>query len=851
MTPERWRRIEALYHAARSRDEDERGAFLTEACAGDASLKGEVESLLAATGPSALDSDPAPRAADFIGRQFGDYRIQSRLGAGGMGEVYLAHDVRLRRDVAVKTLPRLFTSDPVRLARFEREARMLAALNHPHIGAIYGVVDVEGAPALVLELVDGETLAERIARGPIPVAESLAIARQLVAALAAAHAKGIVHRDLKPANIKINRGGGVKVLDFGLAKGLVAGGTVGLTVAPTLTGDATRPGVMVGTAAYMSPEQARGQAVDERTDLWAFGCVLYEMLTGRRVFGGQTIPDAFAAVLEREPDWSALPARTPTNVRQLLADCLQKDPGRRPQGVAAASAVLAEGVSRQMWPAWSRRLAAATMAIALGVLGWRLYPTSQGVKSLAILPFVNESGRPDLEYVSDGITEALIDALSSPNLHVESRVSVFRFKGQDFDVPAIATTLKVDALLVGRMLQHDDQLAFSVELVDGSTSRRLWGARYNRTVQDLLAVQEAISIEISEALRLKLTEEERQRMTRRYTQNTEAYRLYLLGRSEWNKKTPPGFQKGIEYFEKAINADPSYAPAYAAVAALYNNLANYNFAILPPKEAGSMAKRRAEQALQIDDTLASAHASLALVAYQWEWDWRKAEQEFKRALALSFSTSSTLEPNLASTYHWYAHYLMTRGRVDESLDAGLRALDLEPLDGGNNAHQGWHHLFQRQYDLAVAPLLKAIDLDPTFVVSRWYLGMAYEQQGKYDDAIAKFEECARLTRNRPSMLALLGHAYAAAGRRRDAEDVLDRLLTPSSPQPYVASYPIAVIYAALDDKQKAFEWLEQALRERDSWLNYLGLDPRLDKLRGEAQFAELMRRLDLPTITPR
>ena len=352
--------------------------------------------------------------------------------------------------------------------------------------------------------------------------------------------------------------------------------------------------------------------------------------------------------------------------------------------------------------------------------------------------------------------------------------------------------------------------------------------------------------EISDKLRLKLTGEEKKRLTKRYTQNTEAYQLYLRGRYYWNKKTADGFNKGIEYFQKAIEADPNYAPAYAGLAALYNNLANNNFALVAPREAWAKAKAAAEKALQIDETLAAAHASLALVAYQSEWNWSNAEKEFKRALELDPGSSSTYEPSPSSTYHWYAHYLMTVGRTEESLRAGRRALELDPLDLANNAHVGWHYLWTHQYDRAVEPLQKAIELDLTFPVPQWYLGMVYEQQGAFQDAIAQFQNCIRVTGGRPAMTALLGHAYAAANRRSEAEAILQQL-SAASKQRYVPSYPIAVIDAALGRKDEAFAWFERAYAEHDSWMIYVGLDPRLAGLRSDPRFADLLRRMNLPT----
>jgi eukaryotic-like serine/threonine-protein kinase len=864
-SPERWATVERLYHAALVQPVDGRAAFLEEACAGNEALRREVESLLAASG--VLTGGAVVAAAGLVsnvghwtltGRRIGAYLILGPLGAGGMGEVYRARDTRLGRDVAIKVLPSGFTSHPDRLARFEREARVLASLNHPHIAAIYGFEDSltdAGAKvhALILELVEGEMLAERIARDErgLPLAEVLQIARQIAEALDAAHEKGIVHRDLKPANIKIAPGGVVKVLDFGLAKldERILASTA--TASPTFTAGATADGLVMGTAAYMSPEQARGQAVDSRTDVWAFGCVLFEMLTGTSPFGRPTAVDTFAAIVEREPAWEMLPTSTPAHVRQLLRRCLEKEPKRRLRHIADARLELDDEpatVTARGGSVRTKTIASllALLAIASVAALYSLLRPGPPPDSIAVLPFVNVGGNPDTEYLSDGITESLINALSeAPMLAVMSRNAVFRYKAPNVDAQAAGRTLNVQVVLTGSVVQRDGTLSISTELVDVRDNRHLWGERYNRKLTDILAVQEEISTAISDALRLKLTGQEKQRIVKQYTQNTDAYQLYLKGRYYWNKKTPDGFYKGIDYFQQAIALDPNYAPAYAGLAALYNNLANYNFALIPPREAWSKAKAAAERALQIDDGLAAAHASAALVAYQWAWDWANAEKEFRRAIDLAPASSSTYEPTLASTYHWYAHYLMSVGRTEDSFRAGRRALELDPLDLGNNAHQGWHYLFAGQHDQAIDPLRKAIELNPTFPISQWYLGMAYEQQGAFADAIKQFDTCIRLTGGLPSMVALLGHAYAAAGRTREAETILKELATKAT-RSYVPPYPVAVIHAALGQPDEAFAWLEKAYSERDSWLDYLAVDPRLSPLRSDPRYANLLRRMNLP-----
>jgi serine/threonine protein kinase/Flp pilus assembly protein TadD len=845
---ERRQKIEQIYHSAAGLAPQTRAAFVDSACAGDPSLRAEVESLLNQSTGGLLDplgstvTQAAAPQRMSAGRRIGPYEIVSLLGAGGMGEVYRARDPRLGRDVAIKVLPQHLCNDPQAMARSQREARAVAALSHPNILAIFDVGTEQGVSYVVTELLEGETLRARLKTSTIPWQTAAEIGAMIADGLSAAHSRGIIHRDLKPENIFLTSDGRVKILDFGLARWRRETPGQNRTSAPTETSH----GIVMGTAGYMSPEQVRGEVADAPSDIFALGCVLYEMIAGRRAFARETAAQTMAAILENHPrPLEELAPDIPRELDTLVGRCLEKSPEQRPQSAADVGAAL-KGIPRESARPRSLRIpglrpsvlwmaAALTLLIAAG-LYW-LSRSPPAAESIAVLPFVNASGNKDMEYLGDGITESLINTLSHvPNLAVMSRNSVFRYKGREADAQAAGQALNVQTVLSGTVVQRGENLSISAELIDVRNNRHLWGEQYNRRFADMLTVQDEISREISEKLRLKLTGEQKTRLTKRPTQNTEAYQLYLRGRFYWNKRTADGFNKSIEYFQKATDVDPQYAAAYAGMAGAYENLSNYNFALLPPKQAWAKAKLAAENALQIDETVADAHTALAVGAYFFDWNWSNAEKEFRRAMEL--------DPTSATCFHWYAHFLMTMGRVEESLRAGRHALELDPVDLPSNAHQGWYYLWTRQYDQSIDPLRKTIEMDPTFPVGQWYLGMAYEQKGWYQEAIAQFENCVKITGGRPSMVALLGHAYAAAKRTNDARSILEQL-SAASKQKYVPPYPIAAIYTALGENDEAFAWLERAYEGRDSWMDYLKIDPRLESLHSDPRFTDLLRRMNL------
>jgi eukaryotic-like serine/threonine-protein kinase len=822
MTPDRWQQIEQLYHSALEREEGQRAAYLTEACAGDDALRREVESLLAQEKRAAgfLEAPTLEVAVkmlaeeggqSLLGRQLGSYQVLSLVGAGGMGEVYKARDAKLGRDVALKVLPSAFTHDAERLARFEREAKMLASLNHPNIATIHGLEQSDGVHYLVLELVAGQTLAERLTVGALPTKQALEIAVQVAQALEAAHEKGIIHRDLKPANVKMTREGRVKVLDFGLAKAFAVGGDANLSQTLTLS----QEGRILGTPAYMSPEQARGKPVDQRTDIWALGCLLFELLAGESAFKGETLGDIFAGVLEREPDWKTLPLGTPARVRDLLRRCLQKDANRRFQNMTDARIEAAEAFRVPATKASSQ--------------------SDSPIGSLAILPFANASSDPQMEYLSDGITEGIILNLTQlPQLRVMSRSAVFRYKGRSSEAQEAGLALGVGAVLVGKVLQRGNTLLISAEMVDVENGWQLWAAQYRRSVDDIFAIEEDIAREISEKLRLKLTLEKQNLLSRRYTDNVQAYHLYLKGKFYWGKRTEEGLNKAIQYFRQAIELDPTYALAYAGLAEGYIPMGYYGHA--SPRGIWLKARAAAQKALEIDPSLSEARTVLAGSKWWHEFDFSGAEKELRAVIEQ--------DPNYPRARQSLAEIFTVRGRFAEAVAEAIRALELDPLSLAMNAHLALTYYYARQYDDAIEQCRRTIEMDSNFYPAHWVLGMAYEQKGQFSDAAVELQQARTLSNNSTFMVAILAGIYAGWGQVEEARQLLRELQELAS-RKYVLPTLLAVTLAGLGEKDRALTCLEQAYEERDTKLSYLKVDPRFDSLRAEPRFQKLMGRMGL------
>jgi serine/threonine-protein kinase len=792
----------------------------------------------------------------MIGTTVSHYRITAELGRGGMGVVYAAEDTRLDRPIAIKFLPADSATDRASLDRFEREARAASALDHPNICAVYDVGEHDGRPFIVMPRLEGQTLKDRL-RAPLRTEETLRIALQVASALEAAHAKGIVHRDIKPANVFMTDQGVAKVLDFGLAKRLIEPlqptGPELTTVAADHT-QATMPGAVLGTVAYMSPEQARGESLDARTDVFSFGAVLYEMATGRRAFGGNTAAVTMSEVLQKTP----APAREinpelPLRLQAIIDRALEKDRELRYQSTADLRADLervrrdgTSGVSTAAsLPPRRSRLGALIAGLALLGLGallavWWTHraPFDQSpIDSIAILPFANASNDPAMDYLSDGLTESLINGLSElPQLRVVPRSTAFHYQKSTQEPLAIGAALGVRAVLTGRVVQQADMLVVSVELIDVSRRAELWGHPFESRMAGLATLQSDIVRQVSEKLALRLTGSQSQKLATPSTQNSEAYRLYLKGLYHRQRTTEAGFDESVRDFQQAVDLDPKFPLAYAGLSDSYGSLGYLE--LRASSDVWPKAKEAAQKAIGLDDTLAEAHAALGHAILRYEWDGPKARAEIERAISLN--------PRYGIAHHWYAHYFQATRDPTRMLEESRKAVDCEPLDLMLNTHLILIDVSFGDPAHALEEIRKMQDIEPDFWSVHTALGIYHDRTQQFDKAVQEFRKGVELSASMPLALVQSGIAYALRGKRQDAEQVaaeLERL--PYAPASYIAS-----IYARLNDEERTLFWLQRGYRERDGGM--IDINLTYGNWPSNARYQEIMRgvRLELPSASP-
>jgi serine/threonine protein kinase/Tfp pilus assembly protein PilF len=857
MDPERWRLIEDIYERALLCPPPERDALLASSCAGDADLRREVESLLASNDAAGdflsageftaqiaeLHTEPA---APIVGRTLAKYEILSEIGAGSMGEVYLARDTVLNRQVAIKLLPRRFTSDPDRVARFVREAKAASALNHPNILTIYEVGQVEDTWFIATEFVDGVSLRQRLSEGTPELREAIDLMLQCTAALETAHRAGIIHRDLKPENVMVRPDGVVKIVDFGLAR-------MGVTDSGAALPGATQHGHVMGTPRYMSPEQARGDSVDARTDVFSLTVMLYEMVAGRPLLTGGTTAEVFADLLSID-----VPARLETvaalpyarDLVAILARGLQTSRETRYASMQAFAADLAALRTRvqsgagdrwflrptrvRRWKVASAAAAAAALAAAVGYGVVRqplARPVDPPIASLAVLPFVNLSSDPDREYIVDGITDQLItDLARATSLRVISRTSVMRYKGKSQPLPEVARALGVDAVVEGSLRRSDGRILVAAQLLDARQDRHLWSRNYDRTDADLVALPAEIARDISREF---LGKPETPRTAGRSARPAapEAYDAYLRGRHAWNARTPDGYRQALDFFNAAVDKDPAYAEAYAGLADTYLLLGEY--LIWPPAEAFPRARAAAAKAIEIDETLAQPYAALGQINAN-EWKWADADREFQRAVER--------DPGYATGRQWRAEYLAISGRGDEALAEIRQALALDPLSPIINTQLGWILIIVRQPDAAIAQLRQTIEMAPRFVQAYTNLGIAYDVKGDHQAALDAFTQAVEVGGGADTQLWKT-RQLVFLGQQAEARAELTRLL-PVAEQGQAGNSTVALVYVALDDVERGLSWLRQGCARKSVGP---AVYPPFDRIRSDPRFVAIMKCMELPT----
>jgi serine/threonine protein kinase/Tfp pilus assembly protein PilF len=740
----------------------------------------------------------------MIGQTISHYRILEKLGEGGMGVVYKAEDTKLKRAVALKFLPAHLLESDENKARFIREARAAASLSHPNICTIYEFDEFDGQAFIAMEYLEGLSLKQKVASGPLPLAEILDIASQVAEGLQKAHAEGITHRDIKPANVMITTDGQAKILDFGLA------------ISPGAT-RVTRIGTMLGTIAYMSPEQAQARAVDRRTDIWSTGVMLYEMVTGKPPFQADHEQATIHLILNEEPPRvRSHRADTPKQLEGIIEKCLSKDTGERYENAEALKTDLESIIQ-------SQRPGTARTKISV----------QKSKPSIAVLPFRDMSSQRDQEYFCEGIAEELINALVKlEGLRVAARTSTFQFRDRDSDIKKIGEKLQVGTVLEGSIRKSGNRLRITAQLINVEDGFHLWSEKYDRELQDIFAIQDEISLAIVDKLKVRLLGEERSALVKRHTANQEAHNLYLKGLYFWNRRLEGGMKLAMKHFHQAIEKDPGYALAHVGIADTYNITGLFSY--LPPKETFPKAIAAAKKALEIDETLGEAHASLAFAATLYDWDWSKAEKEFRRAIELN--------PNYATAHEWYAIYLFAMGRFDESIIEAKRARDLDPLSIIIHSVVGIAYYYARRYDESITSHLKALEMDRNFLLANTYITLPYVANGMYDEALETVRDAEPMAAEDAFSLGFFGLTYGLCGQKEDALRLLD-ILSKLAKKRYVSPMHRANVVLGLGRRDEGLDLLEEAYQERNPLMALSKTAPEHDSLRFNPRFQALLKKI--------
>lgn len=919
MTPDRWLQVEDLCQKALDLPDDQRPEFLAEACHGDEALRHEVESLLSHSDESSdFIENPAVdmlarslannKGFEIIGSRLGPYQVLSHLGSGGMGEIYLAEDARLQRTVVLKLLPEVLRIDQIARSRFLREARLASSIDHSNVCTIYEINDDSGVDFIAMQYIEGKTLKEVVAGQPLDTGRLLSFAVQIASGLAAAHEKGIVHRDLKPTNIIITEKDQVKILDFGLAKHIAQN-----DAEASDTVEMTQTGAVLGTPAYMSPEQVRAVPVDHRSDLFSFGLILYEMTTGRAPFNhsGRSSVEVMNAVLHERPRPAIeINPSTPTGLQLVIQRALQKLPNARYQSademLIDINSVLAEISSKPLAGSQGRRSNAgvddpygdgghsltlqetqqlsetqsknddhvtqeinersaiqvnnrkwmlALLSLALvglltvaGSYFFRQTQTSQiplqQIHSIAVLPLKNLTGDEANDYLSDGITESLIDSLSRiGELKIIPRSAAFRYKGPPTDPVQIGKELTVGAVLDGNMRKDGDSIRISIRIVSSADGSVLWTSEpFQRTLKDIFDLQDDLARNVMKELRVSLRDGEKQKSSRSYTANSEAYQLYLKGRFYWNQLTQDSLKRSIDYYNLAVTKDPDFALAYAGIADSYVILAQD---FMSPKEVLPKAKAAAAKALEINESLAAAHISMGSVKLFLEWDWKGARREADRAKELdpAYQEAIEINTNYGDGHHFYCGFLEAIGQADEAIREINKARAIDPLSTMLVYELGMSYYSDRNYDQALEVSEQLLKPDSDIYLAYVLRAAAFGQKEMYEQAINALTKARSLpTGDVPSVMAELGYAYASAGKRAEAEAVIADLKKRSTKE-FIDPYGLAIIYLALGQKDEAIRWLEKAVEIRSTFVVSLNIEPKFDPIRSDLRFKDILKRV--------